>query len=61
MIGVPPSVVGATQVSPIAVELVIAALLARELGGSGFVVITAPLPEEDALELPNAFVATTVA
>ncbi len=52
---------GATQVSPIAVELVIAALLARELGGSGFVVITAPLPDGDAPELPTAFVATTVA
>jgi hypothetical protein len=61
VMGVPPSVVGSTQVSPIAVALVIAALLARELGGSGYVVITAPLLELDAAELPTAFVATTVA
>jgi hypothetical protein len=61
VIGVPPKKTGATQVRLIAVALVIAALLARELGGSGFVVITAPLPDGDALELPTAFVATTVA
>ena len=61
MTGVPPSNVGATQVRPIAVLLVIAALLAKKLGGFGEVVITAPLPEEDAVELPTALVATTVA
>ena len=37
------------------------ALLASELGGSGLVVITAPLPAVDATELPTTFVARTVA
>jgi hypothetical protein len=37
------------------------ALFASELGGSGLVVITAPLPDVDALELPTTFVASTVA
>ena len=38
-----------------------AALFASELGGSGLVVITAPLPDEDTTELPTMFVASTVA
>ena len=38
-----------------------AELLASELGGSGLVVITAPLPDVDATELPTTFVASTVA
>ena len=38
-----------------------AALLASEVGGLGLVVITAPLPDVDATELPTTFVASTVA
>ena len=37
------------------------ALFASKLGGSGFVVITAPFPEGDAAEGPTKFVAVTVA
>jgi hypothetical protein len=48
-------------VSPITEAFVIATTLASELGGSGLVVITAPLPEGDATELPFSFVARTVA
>jgi hypothetical protein len=36
-------------------------LLASEVGGLGLVVITAPLPDADATELPTIFVAITVA
>ncbi len=57
----PPTTVGAVQVIAITEALVIAALLASELGGSGLVVITAPLPAVDATELPTTFVASTVA
>ena len=38
-----------------------ALLFASAVGGSGFVVITAPLPGVDTAELPFAFVASTVA
>ena len=57
----PPTTVGAVQVIAITEALVKAALLASELGGSGLVVITAPLPDVDATELPTTFVASTVA
>jgi hypothetical protein len=58
---VPPTTVGAVQVKAITEAVVIAALLASEVGGLGFVVITAPLPPVDAAELPTTFVASTVA
>ena len=57
----PPITAGGIQVSAITDALVAAALFASEVGGSGFVVITAPLPYIDALELPTTFVASTVA
>jgi len=50
---VPPSNIGATQVSAIAVAVVTAALFASEVGGFGFVVMTAPLPEGEKAELPT--------
>ena len=53
--------VGAAHVSPITEAVVIEATFARVLGGSGFVMITAPLPGADATEDPTAFVAITVA
>ena len=57
----PPTTVGAVQVKAITEALVMAALLAKEVGGLGFVVITAPLPAVDVTELPTIFVASTVA
>ena len=57
----PPVTAGAVQVSAITDAFVMAALFASELGASGLVVITAPLPDIDALELPTTFVASTVA
>ena len=57
----PPKTEGTVQVSAITVELVIAALLASKLGGSGFVVITDPLPGKEAAELPTEFWASTFA
>ncbi len=52
---------GASHLNPITDTVVTAALFARELGGSGFVVITAPFPAGDKTELPNEFVAITLA
>ena len=52
---------GAVQVNPITELLVTAALFVREVGGSGLVGITAPLPATDAAELPKELVASTVA
>ncbi len=57
----PPTTVGAIQVKAITEALVMAALLASELGGLGLVVMMAPLPSVDATELPTTFVASTVA
>ena len=57
----PPISVGGSQVSATSEALVIAALFFSELGGFGFVVITAPYPASEAFELPTAFVAITVA
>ena len=57
----PPITTGAVQVSAITDALVVDALFASEVGGSGFVVITALLPDIDAVELPTTFVASTVA
>ncbi len=57
----PPTTVGTVQVKAITEALVMAALLASEVGGLGLVVITAPLPAVDATELPTIFVASTVA
>jgi len=42
-------------------EVVTAALLRSELGGSGLVKIVAPLPGDESAELPTKFVAITVA
>ena len=42
MIAEPPTTDGAVQLMPITVALVIAALFAKALGGSGLVNITAP-------------------
>jgi hypothetical protein len=53
--------VGATQVSPIAVSLVIDASLARELGGPGLIINAPPLPSAEKAELPTSFVAATIA
>jgi hypothetical protein len=61
VIGAPPLNVGATQVSPIAVSLVIDASLARELGGSGLIINAPPLPSAEKAELPTSFVAATIA
>jgi len=58
---VPPTTVGAVQDMAITEALVIAALFASKVGGSGLVKITAPLPAADATVLPTIFVATTVA
>lgn len=57
----PPTTVGAFQLIPITVELVIAPLFMRELGGSGLVKITAPYPGIESYELPTTLVASTVA
>ena len=61
MTGEPPTTVGAVQVIATTEALVMAELLASEVGGSGFVIITAPLPDAEATELPTIFVASTVA
>jgi hypothetical protein len=61
MTAVPPTTVGGIQVRAITEALVIAELFASEVGGLGFVVITAPLPPVDATELPTTFVASTFA
>jgi len=58
---VPPTTVGAVQVIAITEALDMAALFASEVGGSGLVNITAPLPAADTVVLPIIFVATTVA
>ncbi len=60
MIGDPPSNTGASHLSAILVAVVTAALF-DSTGGSGFVLITAPLPAADAAELPYTFLAYTVA
>jgi hypothetical protein len=59
VIGDPPSKTGASHLSEILVAVVTAALF-DSTGGSGLVLITAPLPATDAAELPYAFVANTV-
>jgi len=61
MIGEPPTTVGAVQVIATTEALVMAALLDNKVGGSGLVMITAPLPDCDATELPTILVAKIVA
>jgi hypothetical protein len=53
--------VGAIHVRVIAVEVVLAKSFKSELGGLGFVISTAPFPRGDAAELPNTFIASTLA
>jgi len=53
MTGVPPFLSPSSQVRPIVDPHVINKLLARFIGSSGYVKITAPLPESEATELPS--------